>query len=1274
MEHCRFCQANLEPGAQRCSQCGQFQSTSLTDTPLQPAAPTPFLTLAAHSQDTLPDTPHSAVRVQGQESEPLDAQQPKNSIPSGAPTPLSTASVDSQDKPADTPIPQVPVPGKGLETSRTQERASEGQPGAPMGATETHTQQCLVCQKAFPAQAHFCPVCGHPVGQKAPLPDVKNVQEVTVTVATTQQEGTGVAAAQATPSAQQAPLNAQGTTAKQPGAAPPLAAVAEPESHSPEESATEAKAGEDKERGEEQKEEEEEEGPVAPFRKRRIAFTTLSRPLQVLLLLTLAQIGVVALLLVIQNLPQPQVSSGVIAEGQHFVVPLAAFIVLAVSLTAGTWFALAGALRVHWSVRFLVLALVTWTLASTPFTSLTTVTSLQGEPFVTETSVRWIQLALLALIWVGAAGVSLLRWRARRKSAVLSPDSRPWHGWLFGLAVVPILLYYGLELVIWRAYVIAGFPGAGSATFLYDIGSQTYLLPSFFFLLIYWSSTDLLEWSEIIAKSIVAAIQRVRVPWLLITVTALAAVGILVNELRLNGWGVLLGLALLAVTSLLVALVVRFARIRADWPAQIPPLALLLGASVLFLQYAVTDEVIGPLAVAHGLAVGVLEPLFLLMSVPVLLIALTIALVLVARGRIGRPNQGVIGLFLVMVTLLDLTTSLYAILDAAGLPTGILKQPYSLRGGLLFFAAGGALIWISSLLVRRRKLSEAAGLLPSLFLLLAGLQAISWLRDLANGINALGARSTVLLAGLFVLAALWDLATSGEQVTNTDSPAFPREGRILLYLGYTLAATSLLLYIGSLRAQTTGAPAPDYFSTDSDAFLGLFLLGSPMVVLTFLLRVGRRIPRPAGAAVPQPARRVSSRSMQLGIVGSGVLALALVMVFLIGSALPRLVHTSQVLLGQAAYTAVSPGPGCDTGGATWVVRPDAPISLRCLPTETRITALPGKTGFLGFIAPELSQAQNYRVSVQVNFSGPPSICVSIYTHSISYQNVVCANGLWELVRHSGNSPTILAQGSVALAGTYTLAATTDGPKQSLAINGIEKASVSDGTLTTGSIDLGVFNSANSTKSVVLSNFSFMPLPRSTSTATPPFSVSSSAVLVFRDPLTSPGRWKNQPANAYGTTCQFVKGGYQVQMTQKGWVDDCGGVGSRDYTNFVFEVHMKIVVGDCGGLDFRKTNQSSAGYYFLVCQNGTYRLLLVTRSGKTALIANGASPFISSGFRAENLIAVVANGANLSFYVNHQQIYGTNDSTYSHGLMDISAATVDSTLTRVVYWDASVWTL
>jgi hypothetical protein len=1045
--------------------------------------------------------------------------------------------------------------------------------------------------------------------------------------------------------------------------------VAEQESHSTEESATEAK-------GDENKEEEEEEGPVATFRKRRIVFKTLPRPLQVLLLLTLAQIGVVALLLATQNLPQPQISSGVIAEGQHFVVPLAAFIVLAVSLTAATWFALAGALRVHWGVRFLVIALVTWSLAQSPLTSLTTNAGLRGEPFVTEVRVRWVQLALLALFWVWAAGVSLAKWRAQRKGAVLPPDSRPWHGWTFGMAVVPLLIYYGLDLVIWRAYVAAGLPGHGVSLLLDGIGSQSLLLPPFLGLLVYWSSTDLLEWGEIIAKSIVTAMRRVRVPWLLMTVTVLAAVAMLVNVLRLEGRGIVLGLALLAVVIVLVALVVRFARIRSDWPAQIPPLAFLLGAIVLYLQFAVTEEVIAPIAVVHGLALGVAGSLYLLMAVPVLLIALTSALVLVARGRLGKPKQGAVGLFLAMVVLLDVTGALPGILSAAGFPVAVLQQPYRLFYDLQFFAAVGVLIWSIRLLVRRQPLTEASRKLSSAFLLLAGLQAIDWLSDLAHGLSALGALSPLLLAGLFVLTVLWDVVTSGEQVTNTDSPAFPREGRMLLYLGSTLVATSLLLYIGSLRAQTTGAPAPDYLSADSDAPLGLFILGSSMVVLTFLLSVRQRIRHPAMvAAAPQPAGRVSPRTTQFGIVGGGALALALVMVFFVVSAWPRLVHANQVLLGQAAYTAKSPGPGCDTGGALWVVSPDAPISLRCLPTGTQITVLPKKFGSMEFGSPEENQVQNYRVSVQIDFSSAPHACVVILTRFSDpgfYENAICADGNWDLGR-SLDKFTALAYGQIAPTRTYTLEAMTDGSKQSLTINGIEKASVTDSTLTTGHIVLEVLNEDISTKSVVLSDYSYTPLPNSTSIATPPSYIPPSAVLAFRDPLTSPGRWKNQPVGAHGTACQFVQGGYQVQVAQKDWIGDCGGVGRRDYTNFVFEVHMRIVVGDCGGIDFRETN-NSAGYYFEVCRTGTYDLGLWTHSGQSLWIAGGVSPFITSGFQAENLIAVVANGTRLDFYANHQQIYGTTDSTYSHGLMDISAANVDSTLTQVVYWDASVWTL
>ena len=73
------------------------------------------------------------------------------------------------------------------------------------------------------------------------------------------------------------------------------------------------------------------------------------------------------------------------------------------------------------------------------------------------------------------------------------------------------------------------------------------------------------------------------------------------------------------------------------------------------------------------------------------------------------------------------------------------------------------------------------------------------------------------------------------------------------------------------------------------------------------------------------------------------------MAFLIGSALPRLVHTSQVLSAQTTDMARSPGPGCDIGVATWTVQPDAPISLRRLSTGTQITAPQAKLALWGSI-------------------------------------------------------------------------------------------------------------------------------------------------------------------------------------------------------------------------------------------------------------------------------------------------------------------------------------
>ena len=364
------------------------------------------------------------------------------------------------------------------------------QESTSIAATEADTQQCPACQKMLPARALFCSTCGYRLSQTVGPAEEKSVQEVTGIVTASPQQVTGAIAAhaasselhlsshelvsaseqrpttlsevvgttthlkrtdvapvQVAASEQHASQHAQDSTVEQQKTTPALSTVMEPEGRSTGTSAAGVETGENKKGGDEQAEEEEEEGPVATFRKRRIAFKTLNRPLQVLLILTLVQIGMVALLLAIRNIPQPLVDNGLISQGQSFVVPFATFIVVAISFTGGLWFLLAGALRVHWAMRFLVFTLATGVLAYRPLSSLILDATLQSEPYITEVRVRWIQLALLALLWMGAASITLVRWHAKRKGMALQLDIQQWHDLTFWLILdlYPDLLRSGIN-------------------------------------------------------------------------------------------------------------------------------------------------------------------------------------------------------------------------------------------------------------------------------------------------------------------------------------------------------------------------------------------------------------------------------------------------------------------------------------------------------------------------------------------------------------------------------------------------------------------------------------------------------------------------------------------------------------------------------------------------------------------------------------------------------------------------------------------------------------
>jgi len=106
---------------------------------------------------------------------------------------------------------------------------------------------------------------------------------------------------------------------------------------------------------------------------------------------------------------------------------------------------------------------------------------------------------------------------------------------------------------------------------------------------------------------------------------------------------------------------------------------------------------------------------------------------------------------------------------------------------------------------------------------------------------------------LFLGAILWDFLLSGDQVTNQDSKAFSRDVRRLLYIGYTLVATSIFLYFVSQRIAGTGQVVPLNGTGAPLEVIGAEGLGLPLLAFTFIRALGRWRARGGAAGISSQA-------------------------------------------------------------------------------------------------------------------------------------------------------------------------------------------------------------------------------------------------------------------------------------------------------------------------------------------------------------------------------------------------------------------------------------
>jgi eukaryotic-like serine/threonine-protein kinase len=178
-------------------------------------------------------------------------------------------------------------------------------------------------------------------------------------------------------------------------------------------------------------------------------------------------------------------------------------------------------------------------------------------------------------------------------------------------------------------------------------------------------------------------------------------------------------------------------------------------------------------------------------------------------------------------------------------------------------------------------------------------------------------------------------------------------------------------------------------------------------------------------------------------------------------------------------------------------------------------------------------------------------------------------------------------------------------------------------------------------------------------------------LVIDDPFKVNSQSERWDVNS---NCQFKTGAYHVTKSISNSFTSCVAE-KLDYSNFVYEVQMSIVKGDCGGIIFRSNGPRL--YYFRICQNGTYAIVRylkdISDPKMNPTLYGGSTSLIHPGLNQTNLIAVAAKGSTFDLYVNRPYLFSVNDTTYRHGRIGLIAKE-EGNPTEVVFTNAKVWTL
>ncbi len=399
--------------------------------------------------------------------------------------------------------------------------------------------------------------------------------------------------------------------------------------------------------------------------------------------------------------------------------------------------------------------MVTLLLAIQPVTSLISADAGRGYALVLVFSAA--QLAILAVWW---------RW-----------STRPVLVWVL------LPAYYLLGAGVWLVFAAHGRATAGTGVVLHGLAAELLLLPLVLVFPILSFSTDWVKRVQQITHRVLLSRDprrgRLRFSRPLPYATAIIAAALLTGEI-LTGAGLPGGLAAVLVMTVIMFVLIKLAGIDWHWQRKIAPAWIYAGAAVFVLDSLVLVDLDpfppGRPDLLFGTAAA-------LARVPLALAAFLLAVVFILKGRGTRPQLAAAGLLLAMVALVILTATYPAALAALGLRT---PQPRDILGAVDVVAAAAALGWLGLLCYRRIRYRRSWGTqdsrLRQVLVLLVSLASIRGVYALLHWSAGLGPQFTLLLAGFFLLPALWTYLVPIARrrfAARRDPPDRPEPGQLL---------------------------------------------------------------------------------------------------------------------------------------------------------------------------------------------------------------------------------------------------------------------------------------------------------------------------------------------------------------------------------------------------------------------------------------------------------------------------------------------------------------